>query len=100
MHVIPHLLFCLPPLSYLSCCGPQNIKALLPSLSRQYDLIKQYFVSDTYGKHLLRVPLCSHVGVVNLLQNHPAFVMFAILFERRVNVTHFSAIGKYSFSFI
>lgn len=33
----------------------------------------------THRKHSLWVSLCSHVGVVNLLQNHPAFVVFAIL---------------------
>lgn len=38
-----------------------------------------FFIRDTHRKHPLWVSLCPHVGVVNLLQDHPAFVMFAIL---------------------
>lgn len=41
----------------------------------------------THRKHSLWVSLCSHVGVMNLLQNHPAFVVFAILCVKKGNVT-------------
>lgn len=37
----------------------------------------------THREHLLRSPLCSHVGVMDLLENHPGFIMFAHLVRPR-----------------
>lgn len=36
-------------------------------------------VGVTHGKHSLWVSLRPHVGVVDLLQDHPALVVFAVL---------------------
>lgn len=36
-------------------------------------------VAVTHGKHSLWVSLRPHVGVVDLLQDHPALVVFAVL---------------------
>lgn len=46
------------------------------------------FLSATHREHPLWVALGPHVGVVDLLQNHPRLVVFPILEERKTAQVH------------